>query len=78
LEIVPENCYVVENDEGSIVAAMVLHPRKKVFEIEDFRVKDIEMNREALTLLKKKLMEHLEGVETEVLYCPYAVRRLME
>jgi hypothetical protein len=78
LEIVPENCYVVEDDEGSIIAAMVLHPRKEVFEIEDFHVKDIEKNREALGLLKKKLMEHLEGVETEVLCCPYAVRRLMK
>jgi hypothetical protein len=78
LKIVPENCYVVEDDKGSIIAAMVLHPRKEVFEIEDFHVKDIQKNREALTLLKKKLLEHLEGVETEVLCCPYAVRRLME
>lgn len=78
LKIVPEKCYVVEDDKGNIIGAMVLHPRKEVFEIEDFHVKDIQKNREALTLLKKKLLEHLEGVETEVLCCPYAVRRLME
>ena len=78
LEIVPQNCYVVEDVGGNIIAAMVLHPRKEVFEIEDFHVKDIQKNREALALLKKKLMEHLEGVETEVLCCPYAIRRLMQ
>ena len=78
LEIVPENCYVVEDHKGGIIASMVLHPRKEVFEIEDFHVKDIQTNKEALALLKKKLLEHLEGVETEVLCCPYAVRRLME
>ena len=78
LKIVPEKCYVVEDCKGNIIGAMVLHPRKEVFEIEDFHVKDIQKNREALTLLKKKLMEHLEGGETEVLCCPYAVRRLME
>ena len=78
LRIVPEKCYVVEDDKGDIIGAMVLHPRKEVFEIEDFHVKDIRSNREALALLKRKLAEHLEGVETEVLCCPYAVRRLME
>lgn len=78
LEIVPEHCYVVEDDRGNIIAAMVLHPRKEVFEIEDFHVKDIHTNREALALLKEKLLEHLEGVETEVLCCPYAIKRLME
>jgi hypothetical protein len=78
LGIVPEHCYVVEDDRGNIIAAMVLHPQKEVFEIEDFHVKDIQTNREALALLKGKLAEHLEGVETEVLCCPYAVRRLME
>jgi hypothetical protein len=78
LEIVPENCFVVENDLGEIVAAMVLHPRKKVFEIEDFHVKDIQTNKDALELLKSKLLERLEGVETEVLSCPYAMRRIME
>ena len=77
LKIVPENCYVVEDGKGNIIAAMVLHPQKEVFEIEDFHVKDIQTNREALALLKKKLMEHLEGVETEVLCCPYAARRLI-
>ena len=78
LKIVPEHCYVVEDDEGNIIAAMVLHPRKEVFEVEDFHVKDIQTNKEALALLKRKLREHLEGVETEVLCCPYAVKRLME
>ena len=78
LKIVPKSCYVVEDEEGNIIAAMVLHPRKEVFEIEDFHVKDIQKNRESLALLKKKLMEHLEGVETEVLCCPYAIRRLIE
>jgi len=78
LEIVPQHCYVVEDDGGGTIASMVLHPRKKVFEIEDFHVKDIQRNREALALLKKKLKEYLEGVETEVLSCPYAIKRLME
>jgi len=78
LKIVPEKCYVVENDKDRIIGAMILHPRKEVFEIEDFHVKDIKKNREALVLLKKKLLEHLEGVETEVLCCPYAARRLIE
>jgi hypothetical protein len=78
LEIVPQHCYVVEDNKGLIIAAMVLHPQKKIFEIEDFHVVDVQRNKEALTLLKRKLMEYLEGVETEVLCCPYAVRRLME
>jgi len=78
LRIVPQHCYVVDDDTGSMIAAMVLHPRKEVFEIEDFHVKHIQRNREALALLKKKLMEYLESVETEVLCCPYAIRRLME
>jgi hypothetical protein len=78
LEIVPQHYYVVEDDKGHIIAVMVLHPQKEIFEIEDFHVKDIQSNKEALALLKKKLMEYLEGVETEVLCCPYAVRRLME
>jgi hypothetical protein len=78
LEIVPQHCYVVEDDEGHIIAAMVLHPQKEIFEIEDFHVKDVQRNKEALALLKQKLMEYLESVETEVLCCPYAVRRLME
>jgi hypothetical protein len=78
LEIVPQHCYVVEDDKGNIIAAMVLHPRTEIFEVEDFHVKDIQRNREALALLKKKLMESLEGVETEVLCCPYAIKRLME
>ena len=78
LKIVPKSCYVVEDEEGSIIAAMILHPQKDIFEIEDFHVRDIQANREALVLLKKKLAEHLEGVETEVLCCPYAIRRLIE
>lgn len=77
LEIVPQHCYVIEDDKSGIIAAMVLHPRKEVFEVEDFHVKDIQRNKEALALLKKKLMEYLEDVETEVLCCPYAMRRLI-
>jgi hypothetical protein len=78
LKTVPQHCYFVEDDKDGIIAAMVLHPRKKVFEVEDFHVKDIQTNKEALALLKKKLMEYLAGVQTEVLCCPYAIRRLME
>lgn len=78
LKIVPKHCYVVENDNKQVIAAMVLHPRNEVFEIEDFHVKDVQQNREALALLKAKLLEYLENVQTEVLCCPYAVRRLME
>lgn len=77
LEIVPQHCYVIENDDKQILAAMVLHPRDEVFEIEDFHVRDIEQNRDALGLLKAKLMEYLENVETEVLCCPYALKRLI-
>lgn len=77
LKIVPQHCYVVEDDRGNITAAMVLHPQKEIFEIEDFHVKNIQQNKEVLELLKKKLMEYLESVETEVLCCPYAIRRLM-
>ena len=68
----------MEDDEGGIIAAMVLHPQKEVFEIEDFHVKDIQRNREALALPKEKLSEYLADVETEVLCCPYAIKRLME
>jgi hypothetical protein len=78
LKIVPQHCYVVENDNKQIVAAMVLHPQNKVFEIEDFHVKEINQNTEALALLKAKLLKYLEDVQTEVLCCPYAIRRLME
>ena len=77
LRIVPQHCYVVEDDRGSIIGAMVLHPQEELFEIEDFHVKDIQNNKEALTLLKKKLMEYIESVETEILCCPYAMKRLM-
>lgn len=77
LKIVPQHCYVVEDDDKQIVAAMVLHPQDKVFEIEDFHVKEIQRNKEALALLKTRLLEYLENVQTEVLCCPYALRRLM-
>jgi hypothetical protein len=78
LRIVPQHCYVVESGDKQIVAAMVLHPRDEVFEIEDFHVKEIQRNKEALALLKAKLLEYLENVQTEVLCCPYAIRRLIE
>lgn len=78
LKMVPQHCYVVENDVGDIVAAMVLHPREEVFEIEDFHVREVHQNREALDQLKAKLMEYLENVKTEVLCCPYALRRLIK
>jgi hypothetical protein len=78
LKIVPQHCYVVENSDKQIIAAMVLHPQAKVFEIEDFHVKEIQQNKDALNLLKTKLMEYLENVKTEVLCCPYAIRRLIE
>ncbi len=77
LEIVPRHCYIVEKDEGEIVAVMVLHPQEKVFEIEDFHVKQMEQNKEALRLLKTKLVEYLKTVKTEVLCCPYAMKRLV-
>lgn len=78
LEIVSQHCHVVENDKKQITAAMVLHPQGKVFEIEDLHVKDIEQNKEALNLLKAKLLEYLENVQTEVLCCPYAIRTLVK
>jgi len=77
LKIVPQHCYVVKSDNGQIIGAMVLHPQDKVFEIEDFHVKEIQKNKEALASLKAKLMEYLENVQTEVLCCPYAIRRLV-
>jgi hypothetical protein len=78
LEIVSHHCYVVVDAKKQIVAVMVLHPQEKVFEIEDFHVKDIERNQEALNMLKLKLLEYLDNVETEVLCCPYAIRRFMK
>ena len=78
LKIVPQHCYVAENNDRQIIAVMVLHPQDKVFEIEDFHIKEIERNKEALALFKAKLLEYLENVQTEVLCCPYAMRRLME
>jgi len=68
---------VVENDDKQIIAAMVLHPQDKVFEIEDFHIKEIQRKKEALALLKTKPLEHLDNVQTEVLCCPHAFRRLM-
>jgi len=41
LEIVSQHCYVVENDDKQVIAAMVLHPQDEVFESEDFHVKEI-------------------------------------
>lgn len=77
LKIVPKHCYVVETDNKQIIAAMILHPQEKIFEIEDFHVKQIKQNKPALELLKTKLLEYLEKVQTEVLSCPYALRRLI-
>jgi hypothetical protein len=77
VKIVPQHCYIVENDARQIIGAMVLHPRNDVFEIEDFHVKEIEQNKEALALLKTKLLEYLKDVQTEVLCCPYAIKRLI-
>jgi len=76
LETVPQHCYVVEKDR-KVIAAMILHPQEKVFEIEDFHVKEVQQNMEASVLLKAKLKEYLEEVETDILCCPYALRRLM-
>ncbi|NWG11566.1 hypothetical protein HXY33_07495 [Candidatus Bathyarchaeota archaeon] len=78
LRIVPQHCYVVENSHEQIVAVMVLHPQDKVFEVEDFHVKEIQRNKEALALLKEKLWKYLDDVKTEVLCCPYAIKRLIE
>jgi hypothetical protein len=77
LKTVRQHCYVVETDNNQIIAAMVLHPQDKIFEIEDFPVKQIKQNKPALELLKTKLLEYLETVQTEVLCCPYALRRLI-
>lgn len=78
IKVVPQHSYVVVDSEKRIMAAMILHPREKLFEIEDFHVKDIERNQEALDMLKSKLLEYLENVETEVLCCPYALKRFMK
>ena len=77
LKIVPQHCYVVENDDKQVIAAMVLHPQENVFEIEDFHVKEIQQNKEALRLLRTKILGYLENVQTEILCCPYAVKRLI-
>ncbi|MEM2912702.1 MAG: hypothetical protein QW146_09390 [Candidatus Bathyarchaeia archaeon] len=78
LKIVPQHCYVIETEDNQIVAVMVLHPQEKVFEIEDFHVKQIEKNRGAWALLKDKLLQYLETVDTEILCCPYAFKRLIK
>ncbi len=77
IKIVPQHCYVVENDEKQVIAAMILHPQDEVFEIEDFHVKEIHQNKEASNLLKAKLLKYLEKVQTEVLCYPSAIRKLM-
>jgi len=77
LEIVPNHCFVVETADHQIIAAMVLHPQDKIFEIEDFHVKRIQKNKQALQLLKNQLLKYLATVQTEVLCCPYALRRLL-
>jgi len=77
LKIVPQHCYVVENDDKQVIAAMVLHPQENVFEIEDFHVKEIQQNKEALSLLRTKILGYLENVQTEILCCPYALKRLI-
>jgi len=77
LKIVPQHCYVVENDDKHVIATMVLHPQEKIFEIEDFHVKEIQRNKEGLALLKATLLEYLENVQTEILCCLYALRRLV-
>jgi hypothetical protein len=69
---------VVGNDDKQVIAAMVLHPQDDIFEIEGFHVKEVQRNKEALALLKTKLLGYLENVQTEVLCCPYALRRLMD
>lgn len=40
-----QHCYVVENSHGQIVSVMVLHPQDKVFEVEDFHVKELQRNK---------------------------------
>ena len=77
LKIVPQHCHVVEEDDKQVIAAMVLHPQEEVFEIEDFHVKEIQRNKEALALLKTKLLGYLENIQTEILCCPYAFKRLV-
>lgn len=77
VKIVPLHCYVVENGEKQVIAAMVLHPQAKFFAIEDFHLKEIQRYKEALALLEAKLLEYLENVKTEVLCCAYALRRLI-
>jgi len=77
LETVPNHCFVVETADHQIIAAMILHPQDKIFEIEDFHIRRIQENKQALRLLKNMLLKQLETVQTEVLCCPYALRRLI-
>jgi len=74
---VPNHCFVVETADHQIIAAMILHPQDKIFEIEDFHIRRIQENKQALRLLKNMLLKQLETVQTEVLCCPYALRRLI-
>ncbi|PIW40209.1 MAG: hypothetical protein COW22_02980 [Chloroflexi bacterium CG15_BIG_FIL_POST_REV_8_21_14_020_46_15] len=41
LKIVSQRCYVVEKDDKQVIAVIVLHPQEKIFEIEDFHMKEI-------------------------------------
>jgi len=41
LKIGSQHCYVVEDDDKQVIAVIVLHPQEKIFEIEDFHVKEI-------------------------------------
>lgn len=41
LKIVSQHCYVVEDDDKQVIAVIVLHPQEKIFEIEDFHMKEI-------------------------------------
>jgi len=41
LKIVSQHCYVVENDDKQVITVIVLHPKEKIFEIEDFHMKEI-------------------------------------
>jgi hypothetical protein len=60
LEIVPQHCYVVENNESRIIGAMVLHPRKELFEIKHFESQEIAQKAGRLErLLSKYVQEQL-------------------
>lgn len=76
LKAMPEHCYVVEKD-SEVVGTLVLHPQDRVFEIEDFHVKDVEQNRKAAMILRETLLTYLENVKTTVTSCPINIRRLL-